>query len=170
MVGRATLQYALFQAGEYEQSIEQGRKALELAPTHGSANYVMGYALLETGALEQAVAAFQQSVSSSGATVALAGLARAFLRLGKPDDARRCLADLMARRAAGTAPAAAIAWVHIALGDAGEAFAWLDRAVRQRDPFLLSLPRFCWWDPLRADPRFDKLMRRMNFPAWSYGR
>ena len=170
VVGHATLQYALFQAGEYGPSIEQGRKALELVPNHGSANYVMGYALHETGAFEQAVAAFQLSVASSGATVALAGLARSFLRLGRAAEARQCLADLMARRAAGTAPAAAIAWVHIALGEADQAFAWLDRAVRQRDPFLQSLPRFCWWDPLRGDPRFDQLMRRLNFPAWCYGR
>jgi hypothetical protein len=45
-----------------------------------------------------------------------------------------------------------------------EAFAWLERGYRERDPQMIALKAFPPFDPLRSDPRFDDLLRRIGFP------
>ena len=50
------------------------------------------------------------------------------------------------------------------LGDKDQAFAWLEKAYEKHDGPLYLLKVSPWWDPLRDDPRFDDLLRRMNFP------
>ena len=60
--------------------------------------------------------------------------------------------------------AALLTWVHTALGDTDAALDCLERAYDERASMLVSLPSALVWDPLRADPRFHALLRRMNFP------
>jgi hypothetical protein len=57
-----------------------------------------------------------------------------------------------------------IASVHAALGEREAAFAWLDRAVTERAAGVLFLRVRHRWDPLRADPRFATLVRRLGLP------
>lgn len=60
-------------------------------------------------------------------------------------------------------PPAIIAMICAWIGDVDEAFAWLERAYRARDPAILTLktPLF---RSLRSDPRYDDLLRRVGFP------
>jgi len=58
-----------------------------------------------------------------------------------------------------------IAMSYALAGDADEAFAWLDEAYRRRDPLLITLKGQPSFDPIRSDPRFDDLVRRVGFPA-----
>ena len=51
------------------------------------------------------------------------------------------------------------------LGDADQAFHWLERAFQMRSRRLLYLGRDAVWDPIRSDPRFDELRRRIGLPA-----
>ena len=58
-----------------------------------------------------------------------------------------------------------LALIHTGLGEHEEAFEWLERAYQERNGWMAFLqvePRF---DPLRDDPRFQDLLRRMNFPS-----
>jgi len=57
-----------------------------------------------------------------------------------------------------------IAFIYIGLGETDQAFLWLDRAYRERAAMAVGLPTHLWVDPLRDDPRFQNLLRRMNFP------
>ena len=57
--------------------------------------------------------------------------------------------------------AASIALIYVGLGRKDEAFDWLERSYQAQVP-LLPLKRNHMWDPLRDDPRFDDLLRRMN--------
>jgi tetratricopeptide (TPR) repeat protein len=57
-----------------------------------------------------------------------------------------------------------LAGAYTELGDKDEAFAWLERAHRERAPFLLLLKQGGRFDPLRSDPRFDDLLRRIGYP------
>ncbi len=43
-------------------------------------------------------------------------------------------------------------------------FTWLERAYRERDPIMILLMTGRWFDPLRSDPRYDDLLRRIGFP------
>jgi len=51
--------------------------------------------------------------------------------------------------------------VHVGLGETDQAFAWLQRSYAERERWLVTLqsPVF---DPLRSDPRFADLVRRVR--------
>jgi hypothetical protein len=49
------------------------------------------------------------------------------------------------------------------IGETDEAFAWLERGYRERDPGMVHMKTQPTFDPLRSDPRFDALLRRIGF-------
>ena len=60
--------------------------------------------------------------------------------------------------------ARAVAEIYIALGDHDEAFSWLNAAFAQRNGWLLHIKENQRYDTVRADPRYDTLVRRLNLP------
>jgi hypothetical protein len=54
--------------------------------------------------------------------------------------------------------------IYARLGDKDQAFAWLEKAYEKRDGLMFVLKVSPRWDSLRDDPRYDDLVRRMNFP------
>src|SRR5581483_8693344 len=61
------------------------------------------------------------------------------------------------------APPTIIAEVYLQLGDKEKAFSWLQQGYKQRDGFLVSL-RDPEWNPLKSDPRYSDLLRRIGLP------
>ena len=57
-----------------------------------------------------------------------------------------------------------LAIVYAILGDNDRAFQWLDKAYNDHDSRLVGAKVEFLFDPLRSDPRFHSLLRRMNFP------
>ena len=90
-------------------------------------------------------------------------LGRTYGLAGRRDEARAVLEQLKQRRATRYLPAIVIAWVYTGLGENDYALAWLTKAVEERDAMCVYL-RTDGHNPLRADPRFQALLRRMNFP------
>jgi tetratricopeptide (TPR) repeat protein len=70
----------------------------------------------------------------------------------------------VARAQGADIPSFVLASVYTYLGDRDHAFAWLDKAYEERDSALQGLKVVPDWDNLRSDPRFQDLVRRMNFP------
>jgi len=58
-----------------------------------------------------------------------------------------------------------MAQVTLGLGDQEQAISWLQKAAEERDTVLLYTTVWFAFDPLRADPRFQALLQKMNFPA-----
>lgn len=56
------------------------------------------------------------------------------------------------------------ALIHLGLGDHEQALDWLERGYVQGDFYMTGLKTTPVWDPLRTHPRFQALLRRMNFP------
>ena len=78
---------------------------------------------------------------------------------------REWMAQLEAADAQGAPPPAfLLAFIYGELGEKDRAFAWLERGYRERDAAYSALNVDPCWDPLRSDPRFRDLLRRMNFP------
>jgi hypothetical protein len=61
-------------------------------------------------------------------------------------------------------PPAAFLNAYLGLGDREQAFAWLERAAEERSSMTQFVRVHPYLDPLRDDPRFRDLLRRMNFP------
>jgi hypothetical protein len=81
---------------------------------------------------------------------------------GNPVRAREIAANLGARFKDDFYPYHLIAWVHAALGEKDEAFYWLERAYQERTGMLYLLKVHPLADPLRDDPRFKDLLRRIG--------
>ena len=81
-------------------------------------------------------------------------------------DARRRSASspLEARSEIGYVPADRIAVIHIGLGETDRALGYLEQALEERAGFMVYLKIDSVFDSLRAEPHFEALIRRMNFP------
>jgi uncharacterized protein YpiB (UPF0302 family) len=84
---------------------------------------------------------------------------------GEAEEARKVLAQLDQLSKERYVTPYGVAWIHAALGEREEALRWLETAYQQRANWMLLLKIDPSFDDLRRDPRFQDLMRRMNFTA-----
>ncbi len=149
-------------AGRYDVAIEEYEKALELGPDFQPAHWHLGWALEQTGRYEEAIAEAQQAIDlSGGSPLYIASLGHAYAKAGRDEEARETLDRLEQESRTRHVSAYHTAVIHGALGDADEAFRWLDRAYEEQAPWIGYLrvdPRID--ERLRSDPRFDALLQR----------
>jgi len=91
-------------------------------------------------------------------------LGNTYARAGKLREARACLDEISAQVESRGVGEYSMALVHAGLGNTDQAIQWLERAYEVRDQGMFYLKVDPPLDPLRADPRFQDLVRRMNFP------
>jgi len=145
---------------DYERATDQALKALELDRTWAMARAWLAYSYQRRGMLAEAFAALDQANNPSNA---LAGVRAELLALsGDREGARRLLAAVESRFAAEPIPRAILVRGHFALGEKDVAFAWLEKAVEERDQSARTLKASSYWDPMRSEPRFQALLARMN--------
>jgi Flp pilus assembly protein TadD len=157
----------LLVAGHYDEALEQVQKTLELDSHFAPAHQTLGWAYLNRGKQTEAIQEFQQALKLSGTddTELDLDLGFAYARSGNRAEAQKILTKLTALHERRVVSSASIAILYGALGELDEAFAWLEKAYEERDPQLtyLKVPgrRF---EPLRHDPRFQQLVRRVGLP------
>jgi len=158
----------LLVAGRVDEALEQLKKTLEMDPRFASAHQTLGWAYLNMGKHEEAIQEFQQALQLSGTddTDHMVDLGFAYAAAGKREQARKILAKLQKLHEQGVVPSGSIAILYGSLGELDEAFAWLEKAYEERDPELtyIKVParRF---EPLRHDPRYQDMLRRMGLPT-----
>jgi adenylate cyclase len=152
------LALALSGLGRLEEAEIEARRCLAISPT-----YVFGHSLL-AGFLtdkgqEESIAECKREVPEGGQATCLANAYYALDRMKESD------ASLQeAIRSHGSDQAFLIALTYAQRGEADNAFEWLDRAYRQRDPILQYLKAATELSKLKDDPRYEALLRKMRLP------
>jgi serine/threonine-protein kinase len=150
-------------ARKWDQALDQGRLLLELYPAEFWGHFVNGVAYRGKRMFEEAITAMRAALEASGGAAAMAGWLGLTLGLGgEAAEARSLLDRLHAEEQQGYVPPTAFAWIHLGLGEIGPAFEWLERAVDGCDQFMMPIKSYEFFDPIRSDPRFDALVRKMN--------
>src|ERR1700678_3466651 len=153
----------LILAHSYDESIRQSKKAIEMDNDFALAHNQLGQAYLQKHMNGEAVAELQNAVQlSDGSPTCLANLARAYAASGRKGEAEKILGDLKRRSNPNSSFVPEIATIYVALGDQDQAMEWLEKGYEERfNPGVLLRPGF---DPLRSEPRFKDLLRRIGFP------
>jgi TolB-like protein/DNA-binding winged helix-turn-helix (wHTH) protein/Flp pilus assembly protein TadD len=161
LIINADLAELLVLAHSYDEAIEQSRKTIDMDPNFALAYNQLGQAYLQKHQNHEAVVQLEKaSQLSGGSPPILANLARAYVAAGQRADALKLLNDLKQRSNSISSHGSEIAAVYTALGDPDQAMAWLEKSYEERfNPGALLRPAF---DPLRSDPRFQSLVRRIG--------
>jgi TolB-like protein len=156
----------LLAAGRYDEALRQVQTTLELDEHFAPAHQTLGWVYLHGGKQDVAIREFQNALELAGPadTDIQLDLGFAYAVSGRRDEARRILANLQQLHEQGIVPAASLATLHGALGESNEAFVWLEKAYQERDPQLTYLKAGRRFEPLREDPRFEQLVRRIGLP------
>ena len=121
---------------------------------------------MRKGAFTEAIAEFQRAISlSPNLTQYKAGLGHAYARAGKSAEARKLLSELKEESKRRYVSWSDFAAIYAGLGEKDQAFACLEKAYEQRDTKLVTRGSLNpLLDPLRSDPRFADLLRRIGLP------
>jgi TolB-like protein len=150
---------AYYFALRHDEALAQYQKALQVRPD-AELHLEFGWVYREKGMYKEAIAELLQVHHSP---IGFGHLGNAYARAGYKAEAHRAIQKLMEPSRHGVRNYAA-ALVYAGLGEKDPAFEWLERAYRVHDQGMCYLKVDPPLDPLRSDPRFQDLLRRMNFP------
>jgi len=153
----------LLHAGRTEEAIGRLREALELDPTSRVAHLFAANAYIENGLFAEAVeeAAKSRALSPSNLqALAVGGYAKA--KIGKVSEARDVLGELRQLSKERYVPPYFMAVIHMGLDEPAESLEYLEQAIEIGDPFVMFLKVDPKWKSLRHEPRFVRLLTRMN--------
>ncbi len=158
--------WVYYYARRYDEAIAQIQKSLEMDPTFVVSHWYLGFCYERKGMEQEALSEVQEAVRLSGGDpLYLAALGRVQATFGRTAEAEATLALLDEMGSTRYVSSYYVAAIPAALGDRDRAFARLEKAVEERShglTFLLVDPGV---DPLRSDPRFDDLLRRVGLPT-----
>ena len=177
---RICLGCILLLAREYDRAIEEARCLLELEPNSPWPHFIEGIACRQkyydqfvTGVrisvdasmaqvlAERAVAEHWKCVElSPGTDYYLGWLGLALGAVGRKDEARTVLERL--RKSGRYNLPSGFAHCHFGVGEIDAAFDWFDKAIDERDQQIMPILSYAHFDPLRPDPRFHALLRKMK--------
>jgi len=166
LIINASYASSLAGAGRYEEAVQQARKTLDLDPELVPGHEILGQIYEDEGKLNEAIIEYGKANELGPTPSNFAMLAHAYAKTGRMGETRKILdklTDLSAQQYVGAYP---LAVVHLALGEKDEALRLLEQSFVERDILLQGLygsikidKRL---DPLRHDPRFQKLVERFD--------
>jgi serine/threonine-protein kinase len=157
----ATVGYLLFNARRYDDAIASLTRTLELDRTYPYTHLFLGFAYAAKGKHGDAIAAVQQAITLGLDTPSTQiVLGTTYAGAGKRAEAEAILTQLETGRV--NVSPGELALLHAALGDTEKALASLETAYEARDLQLQYLGVHPGYDPLRADPRFQDLVKRVG--------
>jgi TolB-like protein/Tfp pilus assembly protein PilF len=162
-VGGESVGWILFQSRHYDEAIRELRSALAVRPNDGLIYWFLGFALIANGQADEAIPVLENALTLTDRSPAVIGvLVRAYAHAGRRTDALRLLDELKRRQRKGYIPTAAFVNAYLGLGDNEQAIVWLERAYEEQSMIMEYIKVHPFFDPLRSDPRFADLVRRVG--------
>ena len=165
LINNAILGLSYLYAWQTENALEQGKKTYDLEPNFRFGRQYLGYTYITIGRYDDAIAVAEKALKLSPQSqedLVVVGIA--YAKSGRKLEAQQYLdrfKELAKTRYVRTVYTAGI---YAALGDKDKAFAELERSFEDKDCFLPRIKLDPFMDPLRDDPRFKDLLKRMNLP------
>jgi TolB-like protein/Tfp pilus assembly protein PilF len=155
--------WTLFQTRHYDQGVRELRAALAVKPDDFGSLMDLGFVLIANNQPAEAIPVLEKAVALSNRSPGALGiLVRAYAHAGRRADALQLLEELRQRRKAGYAPAGAMVNAYLGLGENEQAFVWLEQAYTEQSNMLQFVKVHPYFDPIRNDPRFADLVRRVG--------
>src|ERR1043166_3111980 len=151
-------------ARQYDQSIAQSRKAIEMFPNFFLPHLALGVALFQKGDHSAGIEELEKAKAMEPIPLAIGNLGYAYAKSVRKDEARKLLAELKEQSKRRYVAPYWIAMIHAGLDEKDEAFAWLEKAYQERSWFLVWIKMDPQVDSLRSDSRFTDLLRRIGLP------
>jgi TolB-like protein/DNA-binding winged helix-turn-helix (wHTH) protein/Tfp pilus assembly protein PilF len=158
------LAWRLYMARRFDESIAQARHVLELDPNSSFAHQVLGSDYEQQRNYSEAVAEWHQAFTLEDKKQLATALVRAYKQSGYSGAMQAWLRSLMEKSKREYVSPLKIAELYVLLGNNDQAFIWLEKAFQQETGDLIQLKVYPLWDPLRSDPRFADLVRRVGLP------
>lgn len=153
----------LILGGQYDRAIEESQKLLSLDPASPHAFFVLGGSYRYLNRVDEAIAAFRDAVElTGGAAMMLGWLGLTLADSGQHEEARAILQQLYEASTQRYVPPCSIGWIHLGLREIDRAFECFDRAVDECDQLMMPIKTYAFLEPIRSDPRFASLLRKMN--------
>ena len=143
-----------------DDAITAGQRTLQLDPNYFYLDSNLAAAYRENGNFAEAVALYTKAQEATH--FPSSGLAITYARMGRQIEARKILNQLVQQSQTRYVSAPSVAAVYVAFGEKEEAFRWLERAFEEHSGILQWIAFLPEFRPLRPDPRFPQLLRRIG--------
>jgi tetratricopeptide (TPR) repeat protein len=151
-------------SGNEREAERQLRIVLRTDSTFAIGHLYLGRVLEHEGQLDSALAHYAVTGALRAWVPTISGEGYVYALQGRPDRARAVLRQLDSLSRTQYVTSFAVSIVHVALGQPDSAFVWLNKAVDERTHWLVWLNRDRRWDPIRSDPRFRAIVKRVGLP------
>jgi Flp pilus assembly protein TadD len=153
----------LYYNRQYDEAIEMARTTLELDPHYAAAHRLLSLAYQGRGQVDEAIAENQKWGKLTGNKIETTiTLAQLYAVSGQVEEARKLIADVKRNKLATEQIHRGLALVHAALGEIDLAFKCLEESYEHHEESILSLKVDPKVDPLRSDPRFLALLKKIG--------
>ncbi len=157
--------WAFYMGRRYDDAIAQLRRTVELDANYPVTYWILGLVLRKMGNFELAIVEGEKGVKLSGGSPLLnAALAQSLATAGTKEQASRILADLTNLAKQKYIAPYFLAGIHVGMGEDDRALAYLEKSYEERSHWLLYLHIDPGMDPLRSNPQFQDLLRRIGLP------
>jgi eukaryotic-like serine/threonine-protein kinase len=154
-------------ARQYDDAITSCKKVTEQDPTFALSHYCLAEAYWGKRMYPQVIEEWKtygKIADDRNESEFASALAQGFQPAGWHAALSNGIEIRQAQRKTGYSSAATIAALYADLGDKDQAFQWLDTAYRERDYWLIGLRTNFLFDPIRSDPRFGEMVRKVGLP------
>ncbi len=152
-------------AHQYEQAIEASLNALSINSDFFPTLWTLSLSYLQNENNNKAIQEMQRAVKYSGDDLFVkALLGYVYGTAGKQEEAQIILNEVIETSKYKKIPGIAFAVIYIGLGENDNAMNWLEKAYEERSNYLIYLNSNPIYDPIRSEPRFIELVKKMNFP------